>query len=346
MSSPAWSSRRYSPQQHEVADMSESGTLTVRCPVSGVPQRHILLLTGIDGYGSIYRCTDCQLTRLLPLPSAHEHLQNTEGMYRKQACEYDAYKASLAAHSVKGYLAKVHFIGHKPVTLVDLGGGLGYYSRAFADQGLSVTYVDTDPVSVEFARFYNQEKGVETISTSIEEFCVHKTKKFDVIFFRHVIEHCVHPDETLMLLHKISHPRGVLTVETDNNLSLEHLLHPCSAPYWRHVYHSHYNEKSFKNLRQIRPLAIDKDETHYYAFRAGNLTRLLERAGWQVEDCFDYSFGDPVYWPNMTHPLSKRFWYQKSVLGWYRAVIYSLLHPIFRMRRMGAGVAVYATPRD
>jgi hypothetical protein len=155
------------------------------------------------------------------------------------------------------------------------GGGLGYYSRAFANSGLLVTYKDMDPISIEFTRFHNQKAGIEIIPMSIEDFCGKTNKKYDVIFFRHVIEHCL--------------------------------------------------EDSFKNLRRIRPLAIDKDQTHYYSFRAGNLTKLLARTGWYAEKCFDYSFGDPIYWPN---------------------IIYSLLYPIFRIKKMGAGLAVYATLRD
>lgn len=324
--------------------MHGTRSLEIRCPVCDAPQRHALLLTGIDAYGDIYRCTNCQLTRLLPLCSVHEHLVSTEGMYRELARRYDAYKASLAAHSVKGYLARLCSFRCKPITLVDLGGGLGYYSRAFANQGLDVTYVVIDPVSIEFARFHNQEEGVETISTSVEEFCTLSNKKFDVIFFRHVIEHCIHPDETLMLLHRISHPRTVLILETDNNLSMEHLLHPSSASSWRRFYRNHYNEKSLLRLLQMRPLAIDKDETHYYAFRAENLTRLLERTGWQIKDCFHYSLGDPIYWPNISHPLSKSFWRLKSVPSLYRVVTFCLLYPILRAKKMVAGLAVYATP--
>jgi hypothetical protein len=101
----------------------EPKTLTVWCPVCDAPQRHILLLTGIKGYGNIYRCVNCQLTRLLPLPTVHEHEVNTKGMYEEQTIMYDYDKARLAARSVEGYLRVIHSMGRKPLNLLDVGGG-------------------------------------------------------------------------------------------------------------------------------------------------------------------------------------------------------------------------------
>lgn len=304
------------------------------------------MLTGAPSKGDIYRCTRCQLRRLLPLPDPNAEPDDGHGMYARQTGQLDkAYEQQVDA-AVRGYHGHFARFGKRPQTMLDLGGGMGYYSRAFAGRGLDVTYLDRDPVSIRFAEPLNKPQGIRTVSQPLERFAgaPENQRRFDLIFFRHVIEHCHRPDEMLRLARRVCASDGVIVIETDNNRSLEHLLHPGAGPYWHGVYRDHYQQGSLVRLCAARPLAIDKDETHYYAFRAENLRTMVERTGWRVIEQFDYPLGHRTFWPNIPRPGSRSFWRVRRRVDLMRAVVFTAAYPLMRVAGMGAGLAVFATP--
>lgn len=321
--------------------------LTVACPCCDASTTHKLMLAGIPGKGDIYRCTGCNLRRLLPLPDVEAEPDDGHGMYAQQTKRFDPVYEQQVNQAAERYIDHLAGLGKSPSTMLDLGGGMGYYTRAFARLGLDVTYIDRDPISIGFAEPLNEPLGVTTVSQPAEDFAEESDnqKRFDLIFFRHVIEHCHHPGEVLKYARRMCAPSGVIVIETDNNRSLEHLLHPGAGPYWQSVYRDHYKQGSLMKLCAARPLAIDKDETHYYAFRSENLRTLVERAGWLVLDQFDYSLGNRTFWPNIPRPTSRAFWRVRGRLDLLRATAFAAAYPIMRAAGMGAGLAVFATPK-
>lgn len=314
------------------------------CPVCGMSMIHSCLLVGKKGYGDIYRCSGCQLARLLPVPTNNQHQLAMRGMYQQNAMAFSPEKLNLARRSIDGYLRHLTKMGRKINSVADLGGGLGYYSRAFAERGIKVTYVDVDHISATFVREQHVHSGVFVQESTIEDFCRTAAYKFDVVFLRHAIEHCIRPDEVLNSIRSTSHHKTVLVLETDNNLGIELLFHPSSRGYWRSLYRDHYNETSVLKLCNLRPLAVDQKETHYYAFRLDNLSRLLQRTGWRVLDKFCYSLGDPIYWPNLPGIGEYQWWiYRWNVRTLSHAIMYSMLYPLLKSFCWVSGLAIYAT---
>jgi len=320
--------------------------LTAQCPCCDAATAHRLMFDGTANMGTIYRCTQCQLRRLLPLPDMTAEPEDGHGMYANKVSEVDPVYEQQVAQAVQGYLKRLARMGRCVNTMLDLGGGMGYYSRAFARQGVSVTYLDRDPISIEFARPLNEPLGVTTCTEPIETFADDPDYRgrYDLVFFRHVIEHCHQPGEVLEAARKLCSTDGTLIVETDNNRSLEHLLHPGAGPYWHGVYRDHYQQGSLLKLCLERPLAIDKDETHYYAFRIENLRALVQRTGWRVLDSFDYPLGHRTFWPNIPRPTSRAFWRVRRRADLLRATAFAAAYPFMRVAGMGAGLAVFATP--
>ncbi len=321
--------------------------VTTDCPCCGAVTTHRLMFTGVGNKGTIYRCTGCQLRRLLPLPDMTAEPEDGHGMYAQQTKRLDPVYEQQVAGAVRGYLDHFAKLGQHVTTMLDLGGGMGYYSRAFARSGLDVTYLDRDPVSIQFAEPLNKPLGIKTVSQPMGVFAddPDNHRRYDLVFFRHVIEHCHQPDEVLRSASRVCKPGGVIVIETDNNRSLEHLLHPGAGPYWHGVYRDHYQQGSLMKLCAARPLAIDKDETHYYAFRSENLRTLVERTGWRVIDQFDYPLGHRTFWPNIPRPTSKSFWRVRRRVDLMRAAVFTAAYPLMRAAGMGAGLAVFATPR-
>ncbi len=320
----------------------------IHCPCCGDERGHRLLYEGKPGQGAIYRCPTCQLTRLLPLPDAVREADDGHGMYAEKAQELDRRYERQVDQAVDGYLRKLHRMGRLVGTVLDLGGGMGYYSRAFARRGVRVTYIDRDPVSLAFARPLNDEAGVETVAMPAEQFAADPANggRFDLIFFRHVIEHTHHPDEVLAAIQPLCAAHGTLLVETDNNASYEHLLHPSSAWYWQNVYRSNYGLKSLWQMLRSRPVAIDKAETHYYAFRKRNLGAMLERARWDVVERFDYALGDRTYWPNIARPWRRNYWRLKRGPARWLRFAYLVALPLLALGGMRAGLCFIARPKQ
>jgi len=338
------------PHQRQNQDAESTATITADCPCCGTQTLHRLMFTGVGNKGTIYRCTECQLRRLLPLPDMTVEPEDGHGMYAPQTADQKVnhvYEKQVA-QAVKGYLSRLAAMGKKVGTMLDLGGGMGYYSRAFAREGVTVTYLDRDPVSIRFAGPLNKPLGIEVRAEPVETFAddPENQGRFDLIFFRHVIEHCHHPDEVLSAARKLCATDGTIIVETDNNRSIEHLLHPGAGPYWHGVYRDHYQQGSLLKLCGSRPLAIDKDETHYYAFRIENLRTLTERTGWRVLEAFDYPLGHRTFWPNIDRPTSRSFWRVRRRADLLRAAAFAAAYPLMRAAGMGAGLAVFATPAE
>lgn len=323
--------------------MIKDTALQKNCPVCEEQTNHSLILSGKPGYGDIYRCSRCQLTRLLPLPELSQHQSITTGMYQQLTEEFSSWKYHLAQHSVRGYLAQFRKLRNaEPNSLIDLAGGLGYYAFAFAEQGIDVTYVDIDTVSIDFVRKHFQDK-IHTFNIPLEDFCQDNLRQYDIIFFRHAIEHCIYPDQALHFMRNIAHPNTILILETDNNLGLELFFHPEASRYWREVYKNHYSEASLLKLCKLRPLAIDWIETHYYAFRPDNLSRLLHQTGWQILELSLYSLGDSIYWPNVPSVGSYKWQrLRRNLREWFREVVYCLGSPLLTRYGFVSGIVVYA----
>lgn len=326
--------------------MRNEESLTEFCPVCGSSTVHSRILSGSVGKASIYRCSGCELTRLLPLPGDSEYQEVSIGMYKDLTQDFLTEKMNLARQSVAGYLGHLQQLGIRARSLVDLSGGLGYYSAAFAEKGIQVTYVDFDSVSVAFVREHFQHKGFKIEKSSVEDFCRNETERYDLIFYRHAIEHCRRPDEILRLMNRLSTGNTTIIVETDNNKGIELLFHPACRAYWRQIYSDHYNERSLWRLCRLRPLALDWSETHYYGFNLTNLSRLLTQTGWQVMNQFHYALGDPVYWPNM--PAAKEYKFRRpgrDWRSWGSEMFYRGLFPLLKRWNLTSGLAIYANNR-
>ena len=132
---------------------------TVYCPSCGSKTTHRCLLVGTENNGTIYKCVGCDLRRLLPLPDLDIEPEDGHGMYSQQTKQLDLVYEQQVDKAVEGYLAKLHKMRCPVKTMLDLGGGMGYYSRAFARKGVDVTYIDRDPVSIGFAKPLNEKAG-------------------------------------------------------------------------------------------------------------------------------------------------------------------------------------------
>lgn len=309
-----------------------------------------LVMKSKVGGSDIMRCPQCQLTFVSPMPSDEVILEYYNGLYRKESIELDPQKMEWSNKSLDGYIQELKRLEKWPRRdFLDLGGGLGYYTKAALMKGLNAILVDIDPVSIEFAKKYQELPHV--YQTTIQEFSEgseHKT--YDWIFLRHNIEHFKNPDNLLNIVYSLLSEDGILTIETDNNGGIEILLHPKTVRFYQSLYKRNYEKASLVSLLLKRPLAVDPPR-HLFGFRANNLCQLLRNHNFEPIKTINYCLGDKVYWPNIPNTtvavLIKEIIEFKvfSFLLDLVCLITSPFRKILNRMQMSSGLCIYATKK-
>ena len=271
-------------------------------------------------------------------------------MYSELASKFDEQKMKWARQSVAGYHKKLQKIGiSETKTLLDLGGGLGYYSKAFEELNFKVTLVEQDPVSANFARSVLSLNNI--LEQSIDSFFQTNNDQYDIVFLRHVIEHATQPDKLISQISNCLKPNGILIIETDNNAGIEIFFNLGTAKYYKDLYQKSYSNSSLLSLIKNRPLAVDPPR-HLYGFRESNLSLLLRNNSLSPVVSICYSLGDPIYWPNLPNPTLKllldnllNYKFKLFVIE----IINLILYPIrLFLQKIGlaSGICLYAQKQD
>ncbi len=322
----------------------------VTCCACGSSIKPVLILENFKDGWHIMRCPQCELTFVHPQPPLEIISSYYNGMYSDLAAEYNEQQMLWAKNSVKGYCSILDkHKSEKTHTLLDLGGGLGYYSKAFEEAGFSVTLVEQDPVSAKFAK---KVLGMSnTIEKSTEEFFADNHNKYDVVFLRHVIEHSTAPDVLLSEVQKCLSDGGVLIIETDNNAGIELLFTYGTAAFYTNLYRSSFLPSSYFSLMVKRPFSVDPPR-HLYGFRIPNLSKMLRKNGLEPVETKCYRLGHPVYWPNFQSPTLRDMLSNIRHLQVKRFVantIHIIFLPFrFLLERVGlaSGICIYAMKKD
>ncbi len=269
------------------------------CVVCGTSDYEVLLRSrDRNSHGDIVRCPSCSHTYVNPMPTLEQISDYYNGLYSHKSQTFSNEQMALARQSMRGYVAALQkkSRGAQHCTFLDLGGGLGYYSQAAKESGMTSTLVDLDPCSIDFAKKHHNLDDY-FLGTS-EEFAATTVNKYDVVFLRHVIEHYLDPRALLQAASNLVSENGVVILETDNNRGIELLIRPGSRRWYMDLYKARYHDVTFMSLLQKRPFALDPPR-HLHGFSIPNLQRLLESLNLRSTDSLTYRLGDPVYWPNV-----------------------------------------------
>ncbi len=293
---------------------------------------------------NIVRCPNCRLTFIHPQPSSDVISDYYNGMYASLT-NYDEKKMQNADKSLKAYQKNIQKINPQLSSFLDLGCGLGYYSKAAQNAGYQVTSVEQDVVSITFAK--NVLKLNNIVEKSIENFIITTDLKFDIIFLRHVIEHVTKPRELIKGISQILKPGGVLVIETDNNNGIELLFRPLSLVFYMKLYKEKYKKVNFLSLLIKQPFALDSPR-HLFAFNLKNLSTLLISNNMSVIKKVHYQTGHPIYWPNLKLPDSQKIliaFKELKVKSLINIVVEYVLFPfriLLKILGLSAGICIYA----
>jgi SAM-dependent methyltransferase len=298
----------------------------------------------LPNISDLVRCSFCGISFVFPQPETETINEYYQGMYSHLKA-FDSLKLEHAFKSMNYYL---RFIKHKEVhncNFLDLGGGLGYYSKAAQEIGLSVTLVELDKISVEFARENLKIKNI--IEKHIETYLNEEQNRFDIVFARHVIEHTKNPDELISLIYSVLKKDGTLIIETDNNNGLELLFRPLSFIFYYKLYREKFIGVNIFNLFFKKPFAIDPPR-HLFAFNMQNLSNLLKTNGLQPYFKIHYHTGHKIFWPNLPIPKISEFFIALKKFQFLKItndLLEYFFYPLRLMLRIigkSSGICIYA----
>lgn len=220
------------------------------------------------GGSVIARCERCTTVQISPRPKPLELSRyysadyRTGGLYGADVSNPATFPRDNLFYFNRGRSVAERIAEHisrDDARILDVGTGYGHVLHALgerfpASNRLAIEYSDA---AVDHLRSI----GIEVEVAPVEAVLEHLDREFDIIALSHVLEHLLEPVRVLELLRARLAPDGVLYIEVPN-----------IPPEMLDRYPDH-------------PWAPRYDEPHITFFSTDALTRILERAGFDVVSC-------------------------------------------------------------
>ncbi len=224
-------------------------SVTVPCEVCG-GNRHTRVISheGME----LFRCGDCGLVFLYPMPEAPEiaalyigrRESATQGFFAK--VEKRMRRARRRVRQLKRYVSGGRFL--------DVGCNAGFMTQAARECGFAAYGLDIDPDLVAYAREHYPDNSF--FVDSLEAFDPGRLR-FDAVYCSEVIEHAPNANRFVASLSRLMAPSAVLYLTTPD------------ISHWRRP-------------RDLRAWDGFKPPIHCLYFSPANLTLLLEHHGLKV----------------------------------------------------------------
>jgi len=226
--------------------------------------------TYISKWGPVplVRCAACRTYRTSAVPSASDlvWLYESDDIYHP--CSEEVFRAR--ARDFEAVLADLRGLGLERRDLLEVGCNAGYALSAFLESGWSVTGIETNESTADYAR---KRLGVRIVSR-IDS--LPQTETFDVALLSHVLEHIPDPSSFLRALASRLRRGGLVCVLVPNygSLLVRHVLKGawCGFIPLQHVWY--FDSLSLAGLmRKCGFFPVMVKSRHYLDWRSRTLWR-------------------------------------------------------------------------
>lgn len=223
---------------------------------------------------NLLRCGQCALVSCSPMPTPAELDSYYQGFaYAKPDASQLARQLDYTEAGTRRLTKEIEELARRPIrTVLDFGGGLGFFAGALSRQYADVTLFDLDSHAREFARaqFPGRFRVVEDSEQAL-------ATKYDLILLNQVIEHVPDPVAFLHSFVGALEPGGLLVVTTSNNNAVDTLTRPDVLWHYARLV-------DLPMINAIRLLISDSwaccdPPRHLYSFNPTNLVLIADRAG-------------------------------------------------------------------
>jgi ubiquinone/menaquinone biosynthesis C-methylase UbiE len=204
-------------------------------------------------------------------------------------------------------------------SVLDFGGGTGFFAEGLMKQGLNVKMYEID----ESAKHIAQANGVVTIDEP--------TEQFDAVFSSHVIEHFIQPDQFFKQISAYLKPNGIVIVACP---------HKNSEEWYRKAHVQDYlttlTQVTEADMRKNPWFCIDPPR-HIYALSLSTMRVLAKANNYEVlEEFTEYSNTGNFYHNNMYSLLNIKSFIKKPGLFFFNLYI-TFMSNLTRLRKPMGG---------
>jgi len=162
--------------------------------------------------------------------------------------------------------------------VLDVGCGLGIYtSNPLSYLPVSITAIDVDPKTVDYANDRNQNSNLEFVVALGETF--ETDDKYDLIICSHILEHIEEPIKLLKNMGKLIKEGGLLYVAIPNGFGWFEMQNFLPRMLWRLSWGRKLIEKMIGGNYKD---SLNREDWHINFFTVKRIKRILENSGWQV----------------------------------------------------------------
>jgi len=153
---------------------------------------------------------------------------------------------------------------HRPLEILDYGGGVGMTAVALALRGHDVTLVDASSDAINAAQYYAKSKNTKINTLCLDNLDDNRISetKYDVIIAKDLIEHVINDEALFYSFFAKLKPKGLLIASTQNSFSPNYFI-----------------EKTLRKLKNPNRVWMGWDRTHLRFYNPQSLARLCEKAG-------------------------------------------------------------------
>src|SRR3954447_24429303 len=199
----------------------EPAVTHVPCNLCGADDAEVLFKAGVAQHNQIVACRKCGLMYSNPRirPADQELVKDYDPNLTGDPEAYDPGRFDKERVQVRDYADTREYLKklypHRG-KLIELGCGVGFLLKAFADDGWDVTGIEPDRG---FCDYIEKKQGLKALPTILETSGI-PDNSVDVVVFLHVIEHVPDPLATLQTIFRVLKPGGHLVLETPRYDSL------------------------------------------------------------------------------------------------------------------------------
>lgn len=253
----------------------------VSCILCGTSQTRSVARKGQFGWDTyVSICTNCGLVYLDPRWTKADYNQ----FYATEYDQYYRFDESQASEKERRKAVAVwkRLVRHTPAAFksaLDIGCGLGYCLQYIQEQAPGLAIAGIEP-SDSCADHFVHQIGGELVARDVEQDWQEANReRFDLVIFRHVLEHLLDPVAVLRKVSQSMAPGGVLYIAVPD------MFHPDGSlfDFWFRCVHTYYYSKvtlsRIARRAGLQPITIQEESSELWGiFQKGLVDTTPEAA--------------------------------------------------------------------
>lgn len=188
-----------------------------KCPFCGGVRTAPVYM--MDAY-AVFQCKVCGTGQVSPMPTEDD----LKEFYKGFLFAADMRNLGKILKSAPILFSRIGLVQKGPMKMLDVGGGGGFYSKAFEEHGWGEsTYVDLDSEACKFA---SEKVGLNNVLNQDASLLTAREGMYDFILCRHLIEHLADPTQFILKMAAILKEGGTMLLICPNGDSLEYFAYP------------------------------------------------------------------------------------------------------------------------